>query len=132
MTQIEPNLSALLWFAPLWAACCLGFLHLAGMYPLGRRTDAETRMPLPFVLANSLLWLALLAGLVAFAGTTLRWTTAVIVGGLLLLFMPGVFQALPARWRDGRAGMLAAGGMMAIALGLLVRAGSGPLHSVFT
>lgn len=130
MAGIEPNLAALLWFAPLWAVCCLGFLHVAGLYPIGRRVGVET--PLPLVLANTLLWLALLAGLIAFAGLELRWTTAVVTAGLLFLFLPGVFQALPGRWRDGRAGMVAAGCMMAGALGLLAYAAADPIRSFLT
>lgn len=127
MAGIEPNLVALLWFAPLWAVCCLGFLHVAGLYPIGRQAGVET--PLPLVLANTLLWLALLAGLIAFAGLELRWTTAVVTAGLLFLFLPAVFQALPPRWRDGRVGLVAAGCLMAGALGLLAHAAAEPIRS---
>jgi len=48
------------------------------------------------------LWLALLAGTLAFASMQLRWTTIVVVAGLLFLFIPELFQAIPARLRDGR------------------------------
>lgn len=130
MARIEPNLVALLWFAPLWAVCCLGFLHLAGLYPIRRR--AGTEAPLPLVLANTALWLGLLTGLIAFAGLELRWTTAVVTAGLLFLFLPGIFQALPERWRDGRTGTVATGCILAGALGLLAYAAADPLRSFLT
>ena len=119
MTQIEPNLPALLWFVPLWSVCCFGFFQLAGMYPIGRQQgDASARSTL-FVLGNTALWLALLAGTVMFAHAQLRWTSAVVVGGILFLFIPEAFQALPGRWKDGKPGLAAAAIIMAVALGLL-------------
>ena len=130
MAGIEPNLVALLWFVPLCAVCCLGFLHLAGLYPIGRRAGVEASLPL--VLANTVLWLALLAGLVAFAGLELRWTTAVVTAGLLFLFMPEAFQALPDRWRDGRTGTVATGCILVGALGLLAYAAADPIRSFLT
>lgn len=132
MSQIEPNLSALLWFVLLWSVCCYGFFQLAGMYPIGRRQeDASARSTL-FVLGNTVLWLALLAGTVMFARTELRWTTAVVVGGILFLFIPEAFQALPGRWKDGRPGLAAAAIIMAAALGLLVSIDGPLIRSLLT
>jgi hypothetical protein len=98
----------------LWSVCCLGFLQLAGMYPIRRAQN-----PALLVLGNTALWLALLAGTLMFAYAELRWTTTVVVAGILFLFIPELFQAIPARWRDGRAGMAVAGCALAAALGLL-------------
>ena len=116
MDHLEPNMVALCWFTLLWSVCCLGFFQLAGMYPIDR--DGAERSTL-LVLGNTALWLALLAGTLMFAYAELRWTTTVVVAGILFLFIPELFQAIPGRWRDGRAGMAISGCILALALGLL-------------
>ena len=116
MDHLEPNMVALCWFTLLWSVCCLGFFQLAGMYPIDR-DGAESSTLL--VLGNTALWLALLAGTLMFAYAELRWTTTVVVAGILFLFIPELFQAIPGRWRDGRAGMAISGCILALALGLL-------------
>jgi hypothetical protein len=131
MSHIEPNWVALLWFIPLWSVCCLGFLQLAGMYPISHRSDDAPKKSVLLVLGNTLLWLTLLAGTVVFAYTELRWTTAVVVAGILFLFIPEIFQALPSRWRDSRAGLAAAGGLMICALAVLVHVASDQLRGLF-
>jgi hypothetical protein len=118
VNYLEPNLVALSWFTLLWSVCCLGFLQLAGMYPLRRRAG-EARNPVLLVFGNTAFWLALLAGTLAFASMQLRWTTIVVVAGLLFLFIPELFQAIPARLRDGRKGMVIAGWILAATLSLL-------------
>ncbi len=110
MNHLEPNLVALSWFTLLWSVCCLGFLQLAGMYPLRAGGAGDARNPVLLVLGNTALWLALLAGTLAFASMQLRWTTIVVVAGLLFLFIPELFQAIPAR---------IAGCILAATLGLL-------------
>jgi hypothetical protein len=100
MSDIEPNVQALAWFVALWSMCCLGFLQLAGLYPL-RRAQVSNLV----VLAATALWIATFAATVRFAATELRWTTIVIVAGILLLFVPEIFQALPRRFRDGLSGL---------------------------
>jgi hypothetical protein len=119
VSHLEPNIIALSWFTLFWSVCCLGFFHLAGMYPIHRRERDGARNPALLVLGNTALWLALLAGTLMFAYAQLRWTTTVVVAGILFLFIPALFQAIPGRWRDGRAGMAIAGGVLALALGLL-------------
>lgn len=131
MTSLEPNAIALFWFVLLWGICCLAFFQLAGMYPI-RRSEARDRTLL--VLCNTVLWLALLAGTLAFAWVELRWTTTVIVAGIVFLFTPGLFQAVPDRLRDGSGGMVIGGLAIVAALGLLAwlaAAGSmaPPLHA---
>ena len=98
MNQIEPNIQALSWFALLWSICCLGFFQLAGMYPL-RRHASHSPISTLLVLANTALWLALSAATLHFAAIELRWTTTIIMAGLLFLFVPELFQALPRRFR---------------------------------
>ncbi len=81
------DLAGLAWFGLLWSVCCIGFLQLAGMYPLrGRR-----RLPVTL----TVLWAMLLAGTLAFALIELRWTTIVVVGGVLFLFLPALFRRYP-------------------------------------
>ena len=129
MNSLEPNLIALCWFVLLWGICCLAFFQLAGMYPI-RRSEARDRTLL--VLGNTLLWLALLAGTLAFAWTELRWTSIVVTAGLVFLFTPALFQAVPARLRDNSAGMVIGGVTIVAALGLLaclVASSMAPLHA---
>jgi hypothetical protein len=120
MNQIEPNIQALAWFVALWSICCLGFLQLAGLYPL-RRHATQVNIPNLLVLAATALWIAALAATVRFAVTELRWTTFVIVAGILLLFVPEIFQALPRRFRDGRSGLVVSACAFAAALLLLTQ-----------
>ena len=119
MNYLEPNLVALSWFTLLWSVCCLGFLQLAGMYPLRAGRAGAVRDPVLLVFGTTAFWLALLAGTLVFASMQLRWTTIVVVAGLLLLFIPELFQAIPARLRDGRKGMAIAACILAATLSLL-------------
>jgi hypothetical protein len=127
MSNLEPNLVALSWFVLLWSVCCLGFLQLAGMYPLRAEGEGKARNSILLVLGHTALWLALLAGTLFFASLQLRWTTIVVVAGLLFLFIPGLFQAIPTRFRDGRVGMAIGGCMITLTLGLLVWLSSGEI-----
>jgi hypothetical protein len=124
LNQIEPNITALSWFTLLWSVCCLAFLQLAGMYPLRARGEGGTRSPVLLVLGNTALWLALLAGTLAFAWAELRWSTIVVVAGILFLFIPELFQAIPARLRDGRIGLAIAGFVLIASLGVLACIGA--------
>jgi hypothetical protein len=121
LNHLEPNIAALSWFALLWSICCLTFFQLAGMYPL---RAATARNALLLVLGNTALWLVLLAGTLAFAIAELRWTSIVVVAGLLFLFIPELFQAIPGRFRDGRAGLAVAGLVLIAALGVLFCVGA--------
>ena len=82
MNHLEPNIAALCWFTLFWSACCLGFLQLAGMYPIRRRSGERAQSPGLLVVGNTALWLALLAGTLMFAYAELRWTTTVVVAGV--------------------------------------------------
>ena len=128
MNHLEPNIIALCWFTLLWSVCCLGFFQLAGMYPIQRRDGDGAESSALLVLGNTVLWLALLTGTLMFAYAELRWTTTVVVAGILFLFIPELFQAIPGRWRDGRAGMAIAGAILAAALGLLAWLAADPIR----
>lgn len=118
---VEPNGVALALFAATFAAGCLSFFTLAGMFPANAR-------PLPvaghvgnlLVLSNLALLLVLFGGVALFAHETLRWTSVVVAGGLIFLFVPSVFEIIPGAWRDSRGGLVFLGALQLAALALLV------------
>jgi hypothetical protein len=120
MNAIEPNGFALALFAATFAAGCLSFFTLAGMFP------AQAR-PLPvaghagnlLVLLNIALLTMLLIGVALYAHETLRWTSIVVAGGLIFLFVPSIFQVIPNEWRDSRGGLVALGALQLASLALL-------------
>jgi hypothetical protein len=120
LAGIEPNGFSLALFAAAFAACCLSFFTLAGMFPLTARPVALAG---PFgsllVLSNLALLAVLLAGSLVFAHETLRWTSVVVSGGLIFLFVPTVFQIIPNEWRDSRGGLILLGALQIASLALL-------------
>ena len=125
MNALEPNLAALGWFVVFFGICCVGFFQLSGMYPL--RREAGGGAPAALVLGSSALWIAVLAGTLLYAFATLRPTTTIVVGGLLFLFTPELFQALPQRWRDSAGGVAGSGAVLALALVVLAAIGAAPI-----
>jgi hypothetical protein len=110
MTSIEPNGLALLTFVSSFAACCLGFFTVIGLFPLSERPHSLRGMAgATLVLINLALLIPLLLCVLLFAHETLRWTSVVIFGGLIFLFIPSAFQAVPNRWRDSRGGLAVLG-----------------------
>src|SRR4029077_14834179 len=75
------------------------------------------------VLANAALLVVLLIATCFYGYSELRWSTLIVVAGLVLLFAPGLFEALPMRLRDGRAGLVALAGVQAVALTALAKVG---------
>ncbi|CAO4137262.1 hypothetical protein [Methylorubrum extorquens] len=125
MDMIEPNVVALAWFALFAGVASVGFYVLTGMFPLETRPDLKGR-PLGLLLlaTNVLLLLALVGGGLAYGAANLRWTSLVIVGGLAVLFAPGLFNVWPQRWRDGLAGLAIVLAGLGGSLGLLQQVGS--------
>lgn len=124
MEAIEPHWIASLCFASLATGCALAVLILAGMFPLRARPDAaRSGLALLLVAGNAVLLVLLLTGTGFYGYTELKWTTLTVVGGLVVLFAPGLFEALPAGLRDGRAGLIALAGVQAFGLAVLAKIG---------
>jgi len=107
MGAIEPNWIALLWFALFATVCAIAFLVVSGMFPLASRPDrVKSGAATALVVGNGLLLTALLAGTALYGYAELRWTTLVVVTGLVVLFAPGLFEVWPSSMRDGPAGLV--------------------------
>jgi hypothetical protein len=122
MDAIEPHWVASLYFAAFATSCALAVLILAGMFPLRARPDAaRSGLAALLVVGNAALLILLLTATCFYGYSELRWSTLIVVGGLVVLFAPGLFEALPARLRDGRAGLIALAGIQALALAVLTK-----------
>jgi hypothetical protein len=121
MDAIEPNGVALALFAATFAACCLSFFTLAGMFPArARPLPVAGQLGSLLVLFNLALMMVLLGGVALFAHQTLRWTSIIVAGGLIFLFVPSIFQIIPNAWRDSRGGLVFLGALQLASLALLV------------
>ena len=124
MAAIEPNWVSSLYFAAFATGCALAFLILAGMFPLRARPDAaKSSLAALLVIGNAALLLLLLIATCFYGYSELRWSTLIVVAGLVVLFAPGLFEVLPERLRDGRAGLIALAGVQAVALAALAKVG---------
>ena len=118
---VEPNGVALALFIATFAAGCLSFFTLAGMFPASARPVLVAgHLGNLLVLSNLALLLVLLGGVALFAHETLRWTSIVVAGGLIFLFMPSVFEIIPGTWRDSCGGLIFLGALQLAALALLI------------
>jgi hypothetical protein len=121
MDAIEPHWISLLWFAALATVCTLAFLVVAGMFPLHARPDSvKSHAGLLLVAGNALLLVALSIGTAFFGYSELRWSTLIVVAGLVVLFAPGLFEVCPSSLRDGSRGLVALIGIQLLALAALV------------
>jgi len=106
VATIEPNWPALLLFAFAWTIACLAFLTIIGMVPWRSRPDSMSGSgSAALVVGNSALLVSLGCATVVYAAASLRWSSGVVVGGLVLLFAPALFQVWPRGWRDTRLGL---------------------------
>jgi len=125
MDAIEPHWISLLFFAALLTVCTLSFLVVAGMFPLRSRPDSlKSNGGLVLVTGNALLLAALSIGTAYFGYSELRWTTLVVVAGLVVLFAPGLFEIWPASYRDGSKGLAVMMGVQLLALATLTKLSS--------
>jgi hypothetical protein len=131
MAAIEPNWIALIWFALFATVCAVAFLVVSGMFPLASRpAHAKSGIAAALVACNGLLLLALLAGTGLYGYAELRWTSLIVVTGLVVLFAPGLFEAWPASLRDRPAGLLALVAVQICALAALARVASPALANL--
>ena len=125
MDAIEPHWISLLFFAALLTVCTLSFLVVAGMFPLRSRPDSlKSNGGLVLVTGNALLLAALSIGTAYFGYSELRWTTLVVVAGLVVLFAPALFEIWPASYRDGSKGLAVMMGVQLLALVTLTKLAS--------
>jgi hypothetical protein len=124
MDAIEPHWISLLWFTAFATTCAVAFLVVAGMFPLRSRPDsAKSGAATLLVVGNAVLLIVLLTGTGWYGYTELRWSTLIVVGGLVVLFAPGLFEAWPPPLRDGSAGLIVLVGIQALALAALAKVG---------
>lgn len=96
MSAIEPNWLSLIWFAGLATVCGIAFLVIVGMFPLHARPDtAKSPFATLLVIGNVALLIVLLGGTGLYGYLELRWTTLIVVSGLIFLFAPALFE----EWR---------------------------------
>ena len=122
MQAIEPNWVSLLWFATFATVGTVALLIIAGMFPLqARRGALGSRTSTLLVFGNAVLLAMLLTGTGLYGYAELRWSTLIIVAGLVVLFAPGLFEAWPSSWRDGSTGLVVLCGVQILALAALAR-----------
>ena len=122
MAAIEPNWISLIWFAAFATVCMLAFLIVAGMFPLGSRPEAaKSGAATLLVIGNGLLLSALLLGTGLYGYAELRWSSLIVVTGLVVLFAPGLFEVWPSSFRDGRTGLVVLIGVQILALATLAK-----------
>jgi hypothetical protein len=120
MGAIEPNWVSLLWFAAFASICMLAGLVVAGMFPQDTRPEsARSGSATVLVAGNAVLLIALLIGTAVYGCSELRWSTVIVVAGLVVLFTPGLFEIFPAWLRDGRNGLVLLTGIQLVALAAL-------------
>jgi hypothetical protein len=122
MDAIEPHWISLLWFAVFATVCTLSFLVIAGMFPLHSRPDSlKSNAGLVLVAGNAVLLAALLIGTAIFGYSELRWSTLIVVAGLVVLFSPALFEIWPASFRDGSKGLVTLIAIQLLALATLAK-----------
>ena len=99
MSAIEPNWLSMLWFILFATICGISLLIVSGMFPLGRNYERSSGLIALLVVGNAALLALLVIGTVLYGYTELRWSTLVVVSGLIMLFAPGLFEEW--RWSVG-------------------------------
>jgi hypothetical protein len=127
MQAIEPNWISLLWFAAFATIGTVALLIVAGMFPLRARAGAVgSGRATPLVVGNAVLLAGLLTGTGLYGYAELRWSTLVVVAGLVVLFAPGLFEAWPSSWRDGNSGLVVLVGVQVLAIVTLAKVAGPP------
>ena len=127
MQAIEPNWISLLWFAAFATIGTVALLIVAGMFPLRDRPNSVgSSAATLLVVGNAILLAALLTGTGLYGYAELRWSTLVVVAGLVVLFAPGLFEAWPSSWRDGSTGLVILVGVQVLAIAALAKVAGTP------
>jgi hypothetical protein len=122
MDAIEPHWVSLLWFAAFATTGTVAFLVVAGMFPLHSRPEAlRSGAAMVLVVGNGLLLAALLVGAGLFGYAELKWSSLIVVTGLVVLFAPALFEIWPPSLRDGRNGLAVLVGVQILALAALAK-----------
>jgi hypothetical protein len=122
MQAIEPNWASLLWFAAFATIGTVVLVVVAGMFPLRSRPEAvRSNAATMLVVGNGVLLFVLLVGTGIYGFTELRWSTLIVVTGLVVLFAPGLFEIWPSSLRDGRKGLVVLVGVQLLALAALAK-----------
>ena len=125
MDAIEPHWISLLWFAAFATVCSVACLVVAGMLPLRSHQDeVRSNATTVLIVGNGVLLLALLVGTGLYGYAELRWSTLIVVTGLVVLFAPGFFETWPSWLRDGRQALVALVGVQILALATLAKVAS--------
>lgn len=125
MSAIEPHWISLLWFAAFATISAIAFLVVAGMFPLQSRPEAvRSGAAKILVVGNGLLLAALLVGTGLFGYAELKWSSLIVVTGLVVLFAPGLFEVWPASLRDGPKGLVVLVSAQLLALATLAKVAS--------
>jgi hypothetical protein len=125
MDAIEPHWIALLWFAAFATVGTVAFLIVAGMFPLLSGPDAmRSHTAMVLVIGNCLLLGTLLVGTGLYGYGELRWSSLIVVTGLVVLFAPGVVEVWPSSLRDSRKGLVVLVGVQLLALATLTKVAS--------
>ena len=125
MDAIEPHWVSLLWFAAFATTGMVALLVVAGMFPLRSRPEAvRSNAATMLVVGNGLLLAALLVGTGLYGYAELRWSSLVVVTGLVVLFAPGLFEVWLSSLRDGRKGLVVLVGVQILALAALAKVAS--------
>ena len=127
MAAIEPNWISLIWFAAFATICMVAFLIVAGMFPLGSRPEqVKSGAAMLLVAGNGFLLLALLVSTGLYGYAELKWSSLIVVTGLVVLFAPGLFEVWPSSLRDGRTGLVVLIGVQILALATLAKLAAPP------
>jgi len=124
MDAIEPNWLSLIWFALFASVGGVALLVVAGMFPLRSRPDVATsKIATLLVLGNAILMIALLTGTGLYGYSELRWTTLIVVSGLIFLFAPAVIEEWHWPLRNAKIEMLVLVGIQILTLAVLAKVG---------
>lgn len=128
MSAIEPNWLSVIWFTMFATTGAVAFLVIAGKFPLDTNSgQSKSTLVTGLVIGNAVLVAILLTGAGLYGYTELRWTTLIVVAGLIFLFAPALVEEWrwPLRSMAAELGLLV--GVQMLALTILVKVGGSAL-----